>query len=173
VQRPRTKRALHPFRLPDGRILVARDVFGLGRAIEDDAHGTVWNLLGLMDGSRDLAGLHRDLGGPSKRAVRRAVADLEDQGILEEARPPGPPGLTAAELDRYSRNLDFFSLATLGSRRTPLEVQRRLKAARVTVLGVGAVGSTIAASLAAAGVGHLRLLDLDRVEASNLNRQLL
>ena len=93
--------------------------------------------------------------------------------MVEEAEHGAGDGLSAAERDRYSRNLEFFSLATIGSRRTSAELQRRLRAARVTILGVGAVGSGTAASLAALGVGHLRLLDPDRVERSNLNRQIL
>jgi molybdopterin/thiamine biosynthesis adenylyltransferase len=177
VLRPRTKRALHPFRLPGGDILVARDVFGLGRTLPDDAQATVWKLLGLMDGTRDVRALHRSLHSeglsPTLRAVGRAVAQLHQEGIVEDAAERPPPGLSGAERDRYSRNLDFFSLLTVGSPGSALAAQRRLKASRVTVLGVGAVGSTIAASLAAAGVGRLRVLDPDRVEASNLNRQLL
>ena len=48
----------------------------------------------------------------------------------------------------------------------------RLAAARVTVVGLGAVGSYAVEGLARGGVGHLRLVDFDRVEISNINRQL-
>lgn len=48
----------------------------------------------------------------------------------------------------------------------------RLHAARVAVIGLGAVGSYATEALARAGVGHLRLVDFDVVRASNLNRQL-
>ena len=48
----------------------------------------------------------------------------------------------------------------------------RLAAAQVTVAGLGAVGSFAAEALARSGVGHLRLIDFDRVERSNINRQL-
>ncbi len=48
----------------------------------------------------------------------------------------------------------------------------RLKAARVAVVGLGAVGSYAAEGLARAGVGHLRLVDFDTVRPSNINRQL-
>lgn len=49
----------------------------------------------------------------------------------------------------------------------------KLGRARVAVFGLGAVGSFVTEGLARSGVGYLRLIDFDRVESSNLNRQLL
>ena len=53
------------------------------------------------------------------------------------------------------------------------EAMARLKAARVVIVGLGAVGSYAAEALARAGVGHLRLVDFDEIRPTNLNRQLL
>jgi adenylyltransferase/sulfurtransferase len=53
------------------------------------------------------------------------------------------------------------------------EGQARLEAARVVVVGCGGLGAPVIQYLAAAGVGHMTLYDDDRVEASNLNRQVL
>ena len=47
----------------------------------------------------------------------------------------------------------------------------KLKQARITVLGLGGLGSNVACMLARSGVGNLHLVDFDRVEAGNLNRQ--
>lgn len=59
---------------------------------------------------------------------------------------------------------------SLCERHTPL-LQEKLSAGRVAVAGLGGLGSTIAVALCRAGVGHLHLIDFDRVDISNLNRQ--
>ena len=65
--------------------------------------------------------------------------------------------------ERYSRQILFSGIGDEG--------QRRLFAARILVIGCGALGSAHAESLARAGVGHLRIVDRDFVEPSNLQRQ--
>ena len=77
---------------------------------------------------------------------------------------PGPE-LTRAQLTRYSRHLLVPGMG--------IEAQRRLLAARVAVVGAGGLGSPILAYLAAAGVGHLTVIDDDVVDASNLQRQII
>ena len=71
--------------------------------------------------------------------------------------------LTDAELDRYARHIVLPQVGGLG--------QRRLKEARIAVIGVGGIGSGIIPALAGAGVGILTIIDSDVVEESNLQRQ--
>jgi molybdopterin/thiamine biosynthesis adenylyltransferase len=177
ISRPRTKTTLRPFRTGAGAILLSHDVYGLARELEDDADGTLWALLGLMDGTRDVAQIVEAVRARwpdvPAAAVRRAIAQLHRLGVIEDDGARAPDVWSPDERLRYDRNLEFFSLATLGSSRTSFELQDRLRRARVTILGVGGIGSVTAMSLAAAGVGSLRLIDADRVELSNLNRQVL
>lgn len=51
------------------------------------------------------------------------------------------------------------------------ELQNKISTSRVAVCGLGGLGSNIAIALARAGVGHLHLIDFDRVDLTNLNRQ--
>ncbi len=67
--------------------------------------------------------------------------------------------------ERYSRQILFSGIGDEG--------QRRLLAGSVLIVGCGALGSAHAESLARAGIGHLRIVDRDFVEPSNLQRQTL
>ena len=73
--------------------------------------------------------------------------------------------LTPAEQERYARHL---SLAGFGP-----EAQARLKVSRVLVVGAGGLGCPALLYLAAAGVGRITIVDADRVDVSNLQRQVL
>jgi molybdopterin/thiamine biosynthesis adenylyltransferase/rhodanese-related sulfurtransferase len=75
------------------------------------------------------------------------------------------PGLSHSEILRYSRHLLIPEVG--------LEGQRKLKAASVLVIGTGGLGSPVALYLAAAGVGHIGLVDYDVVDFSNLQRQVI
>ena len=73
--------------------------------------------------------------------------------------------LTAPELQRYSRHLTLPHVGVAG--------QERLRRGRVLLVGAGGLGSPAALYLAAAGVGHLGIVDADTVDASNLQRQVV
>jgi molybdopterin/thiamine biosynthesis adenylyltransferase/rhodanese-related sulfurtransferase len=75
------------------------------------------------------------------------------------------PDLTREELARYARHVILPDVGVEG--------QRRLKGARVLLVGAGGLGSPAAMYLAAAGIGTLGIVDSDDVDASNLQRQIL
>lgn len=75
------------------------------------------------------------------------------------------PSLSVEETLRYSRHLLLEEVGVEG--------QRRIKRARVLLVGAGGLGSASALYLAAAGVGTLGLVDFDVVDATNLQRQIL
>src|SRR5438067_11092017 len=71
--------------------------------------------------------------------------------------------LSDRELERYARHIVLPQVGGVG--------QRKLKAARVAVIGAGGIGSAVIPALAGAGVGRLTLIDDDVVEIDNLHRQ--
>jgi len=73
--------------------------------------------------------------------------------------------LTPEEKQRYERQIMIPGIGEAG--------QEKLKKARVIIAGSGGLGSPISLYLAAAGLGTLRIIDNDKVELSNLNRQIL
>ncbi|MFL7891136.1 MAG: molybdopterin-synthase adenylyltransferase MoeB [Anaerolineales bacterium] len=77
----------------------------------------------------------------------------------------GRNDLSHEEILRYSRHLLIPEVGLSG--------QKKIKAASVLVIGTGGLGSPVALYLAAAGVGRIGLVDYDRVDASNLQRQVI
>ncbi len=79
--------------------------------------------------------------------------------------PTQLPQLSQEEILRYSRHLILPDVGPEG--------QRRLKGARVALIGAGGLGSPAALYLAAAGVGTIGLVDFDVVDTTNLQRQII
>jgi len=84
--------------------------------------------------------------------------------LITESPAPEDP-LSEAERSRYARHLTLPEVGPAG--------QRRLKASRVLCIGAGGLGSPVTMYLAAAGVGEIGIVDFDRVDFSNLQRQIL
>src|SRR3954471_7228843 len=73
--------------------------------------------------------------------------------------------LNNEEIRRYSRHLILPEVGLAG--------QKKIKAASVLCIGAGGLGSPIAMYLAAAGIGKIGIVDLDTVDYSNLQRQIV
>lgn len=86
------------------------------------------------------------------------------KSILEDAAWAGIE-LESAELSRYARHITIPDVG--------LDGQKKLKASRVLCIGAGGLGSPVSLYLAAAGVGTIGIVDDDKVEFSNLQRQII
>ncbi|WP_116134950.1 HesA/MoeB/ThiF family protein [Tropicimonas sp. IMCC34043] len=98
--------------------------------------------------------------------LRARARPLDEPASVTAATAASPAGrFSEAELDRYSRHIMLREIGGPG--------QKRLRAARVLVLGAGGLGSPALLYLAAAGVGRIGVIDDDAVENANLQRQVI
>ncbi len=112
-----------------------------------------WVLLGVFVG----------LGLLYRQGLRRLRARMAPAEAPQA--PVRPATMGAAELDRYARQILLREIGGPG--------QKRLRDAKVLVIGAGGLGSPALLYLAAAGVGTVGVIDPDVVETSNLQRQII
>jgi molybdopterin/thiamine biosynthesis adenylyltransferase len=99
-------------------------------------------------------------------AYRRLLSGLKSRAQGQEAKPDTTPGaFSATELNRYARHIVLREIGGPG--------QKALKQASVLVVGAGGLGAPALQYLAAAGVGTIGVIDDDRVENANLQRQVI
>jgi len=113
---------------------------------------------------RDLDGLDTEVKNGNEILIVPSIAG-GNLSTAEARAEKELPNLSNDEIARYSRHL---ILPEVG-----LEGQKKLKAARVLMIGTGGLGSPLGLYLAAAGVGTLGVVDFDVVDESNLQRQII
>jgi bacteriocin biosynthesis cyclodehydratase domain-containing protein len=147
----------------DGALYLLRG--GQDHVLRGASAGQRSALLALAAGPVTPAALHALAGGEDLAPL---LGLLRAHALLWERRDGE---LDATDRERFDRQLGY--LAELGDPPDAEARQRRLRAARVHVVGCGGLGTWAAASLACLGVGRLVLIDDDVVALSNLNRQVL
>jgi len=166
LHRPRLKRTTDAVRSGAGDIYILRPGRDSDVVIEKP-DSTAVALFDALDGTHTREELERRFG---HEVVHDALTNLSELSLIEDAADDARiPGW---ERVRYDRQLRYFSDLAPASMAAS-EYQRRLRAARVVVLGVGGLGSWVSYALACCGVGELVLVDGDEVEPSNFNRQIL
>jgi molybdopterin-synthase adenylyltransferase len=168
--RPRIK-PIYDVLYLEGRIRLGSGA-AFSSEIEDET-GRYAQLVRLLDGEHTVAQLTGSLSAIFEPGeVTDGLQVLLESGFLEDAATQPPPELSADDVERYKPNLNFFrAIAAPGV--SCFDAQVLLKQTRVTIFGLGGIGSNVAMSLAELGVGHISAIDFDRVELSNLNRQVL
>jgi molybdopterin-synthase adenylyltransferase len=164
-RRPRLKRTIEPIEAPNGDVHLMRSWAEDIRVPNPSDRER--RLLRALDGRRSVRELEQEFGTDE---VQAALDQMSDLLLIEDAADED--AIPAIDKERLDRQLRYFSdLATHGAP-SPAECQERLREASVAVLGAGGLGGRTSYELAACGVGEIRLIDGDRVEMSNLNRQI-
>jgi molybdopterin-synthase adenylyltransferase len=166
LERPRIKRTTESFQSPEGDIYLRRPSSDRDVRIESPGEKDQ-RLLEALDGEHSLAELHAEFGA---EYVDDTISQMQELCVIEDAADDDL--IDPAELSRFDRQIRYFS-DIAGAGLVPSECQRRLREAKVAVLGVGGLGGWAAWALATCGIGEMWLIDGDRVEISNLNRQIL
>lgn len=147
-----------------------------GTAIEmEDSSGFIASVCKLMDGKMNLQQLKLALAPlfPNEAPyVENLLTVLDNEYLLEDVSRNHPNNLTSYDTVRWSRNIEFFG-AYCKAGDNKYHYQEILKSTKVTILGLGGVGSNVLYNLAAMGVCNIKALDCDTVELSNLNRQII
>jgi molybdopterin-synthase adenylyltransferase len=165
MQRPRLKRTTQRMEAPNGDIYLLRPSSGTDIHIEDpDPAGR--RLLASLDGTKTRDELIEEFGSDE---VADLLAQFEELGVVDDAADDD--AIPDDIVKRFDRQLRYFSDVT--TEPTAAQCQARLEKARIAVLGVGGLGGSAAMYLGCSGIGELLLVDFDRVELSNLNRQVL
>lgn len=165
MTRPRIKRTTEQMQSPDGDLYLLRPSAGTDIQIEQPNEEGL-RLLAALDGGRTREELEEEFG---EEEVGDLLAQLEELNVVEDAADDDLIGEDV--MARFDRQLRYFSDVSAGP--TPSQCQARLEGARVAVLGVGGLGGWSALTLSCCGIGEMLLVDFDRVELSNLNRQVL
>lgn len=143
--------------------------------IIEDQNGSITLMIKAINGRNTLDDIVRLVQEKfpeiSSGDIINSIEALNAEGYIEDASIM-PKKLSEYELERYKANINFFSLFT-SVEESKYEIQETLNNCKVSLLGVGGLGSQILYHLSALGFHQIKALDFDHLELSNFNRQLL
>lgn len=141
-----------------------------------DPTGCIEYLFQLMDGNYTTTQLYDLIQSKYPEVTYEdltdAIEQFDEAGFLENGAFSSENLLDEYELARWARNINFLG-SFANTQVNKYELQHRLKTARIALLGLGGLGSHLLYDLAAMGCYDIRAVEFDRVELSNLNRQIL
>jgi len=164
---PRLRPTLERVRTPDGHLLLVGGPDGDAYELAGDAD-QLDAFVSLLDGTRTVEQIATELGTVSREEITEALGELLAAGLVDDAADDAR-WLSALDIERFDRQLRYFGDVAPGAPRA--RAQARLGEASVAVLGLGGLGGMAALLLTAAGLGRIVGVDDDRVELSNLARQ--
>ncbi|SDK17033.1 HesA/MoeB/ThiF family protein [Streptococcus gallolyticus] len=138
----------------------------------DNPNGKYTELIKSLDGNNTVLNIVEKCKNLSESEVKESIDLLNNMGYIEDAYVEIPTDLSSEELERYSVNLNFFN-TLVDNTKNKYDYQILLKNTHVLLLGLGGIGSNICLSLSELGIGKITAVDFDKVERSNLNRQVL
>src|ERR1051325_8598438 len=126
--------------------------------------GKVRSFVNVYLNDEDIRYLSKD-ATPSAEGDTISLVPSIAGGSISVAAPPEEVTLSNDEILRYSRHLIIPEVG--------IEGQKKLKAAKVLLVGAGGLGAPLGLYLAAAGIGKIGLVDFDTVDFTNLQRQVI
>lgn len=148
-------------------------------AIEiEDESGLILKILSLCNGAYSDSEIHKlvikDFSTVTLQDVRDVIQQVENVGyILEDAQFDNSSLVSDKLKERHSRTINFLSNFDKEGYEQKYIYMNKILNSNVLVIGLGGVGSSITYNLAALGVNRIIGLDFDRVDLTNLNRQIL
>lgn len=143
----------------------------------EDAQKDIAFFFSLLDGRfteeqiRETFQKHYQNDNEIQNKLNDYITTVKELGIVE-LTTGNDNCLSQYQNERYSRNFEFFNtIIPFGN--SKYYIQRKIADSRVILLGCGGLGSHIMLELAALGIENLTLVDYDKIELSNLNRQIL
>lgn len=140
-----------------------------------DPTGFIHFVCKVMDGEKNLDEIKKEASLLFPREVIYLcdlLEALDNEYLLEDKSCNTPEILSEYDVIRWSRNIEFFG-AHCKATENKYSYQEQLQSIKVTIFGLGGVGSNVLLNLAALGIKSIKVVDFDKVELSNLNRQVV